>query len=66
MRDVDNRFVLQCQRGAQWQRAKGELRALLELFPVTTAKTETKDRFLQVSALVDRFVEEVEDNELWS
>lgn len=61
MPKVDNEFMMQCMRGAQWEKAKGELLALLQLFPGGSTS-----RFDELSTLVEGLVSEVEEHELWA
>lgn len=47
-------------RSAAWQRAKGELNVMIETF------YNDREKFVEFKKLMDSFVNEVEDNELYT
>lgn len=58
MAEVSNEMLLQVQRLAAWERAKGELRAILEMY------VGNMESFNELADAVEEFIAKVDDNSL--
>ena len=62
-REIDNNFMLQCLRHAQWEKCKGELNALLSM---DCCRKKPDSEIDDVFDLFRDFIKQVDENELWN